>query len=161
MRKMALSKMESVHTVGTTISVTISMWLVRGSAEHKWQADTSRANPKHPDNTVELSWASTQQEMKLQHSTQRVELFPGAKSFFADWFSEHEWFLPWISLRILAAVLRCSSNKRRESAQSNERHIKNPLRTARSYRATVHKADIVPEPGRLFQIQSDCFCHSH
>lgn len=31
---MALSKIESVHTVGTTISVTISMWLVKGSAKH-------------------------------------------------------------------------------------------------------------------------------
>lgn len=36
MRKMALSKIESVHTVGTTISVTISMWLVRGSAKHTY-----------------------------------------------------------------------------------------------------------------------------
>ena len=31
MRKTALSRMQRVHTVGTTISDTISMWLVRGS----------------------------------------------------------------------------------------------------------------------------------
>ena len=31
MRNMALRRMHKVHTVGTTISVTISMWLVKGS----------------------------------------------------------------------------------------------------------------------------------
>lgn len=35
MRKTALSRMQRVHTVGTTISVTISMWLINGSERGK------------------------------------------------------------------------------------------------------------------------------
>jgi len=33
MRKTALRRMQRVHTVGTTISVTISMWLISGSGK--------------------------------------------------------------------------------------------------------------------------------
>lgn len=35
MRKTALRRMQRVHTVGTTISVTISMWLISGSRKKK------------------------------------------------------------------------------------------------------------------------------
>lgn len=40
MKRTALMRMQSVHTVGTTISVTISMWPIRGSATHtrNWES---------------------------------------------------------------------------------------------------------------------------
>lgn len=38
MSKTALSRMQRVHTVGTTISVTISMWLINGSGRKHTQA---------------------------------------------------------------------------------------------------------------------------
>lgn len=115
----------------------------------------SKASGQHSE--VELSLHTARHEAGAQHS--KGWWFSWRQVTVADWFSEHEGFLPWISLRILAAELRCSSNKRRESAQSNERHINNPLRTARSWRSTIHKADFVPEPRRLFQIFTHCFCH--
>lgn len=55
------------------------------------------------------------QVAKLQHSTQRVNRSSlNQISFLAALVSISD-SLPWISLRILAAVLRCSSNEKRES----------------------------------------------
>lgn len=41
MRKTALRRMQSVQTVGTTISVTISMWPIKGSETQKIKSNTS------------------------------------------------------------------------------------------------------------------------
>lgn len=83
---MALSKIERVHTVGTTISVTISMWLVKGSAKHTH----TQILTTHQDYCV-VQTLLMKRVMMLKHSTQRVNIVSPLNQIIPYLiYSEHE-----------------------------------------------------------------------